>query len=186
MRTELEKKSTLGRASGKDLQGFPEERSLLEQDPLVQEMNELLANEYLLFTKTLNYHWNMVGPRFYSLHVFLEGQYKQLLEMTDEVAERIRFLEGRPVSTLKEMKMEGSLPEEPGHFPASRQMLAELYEAHRDIDRQIAEILQTEGAGRPDPVTEDVLIGLLRRHQKMMWMLGSHLESDEDASEQIN
>ena len=70
---------------------------------IVFGLNSVLANEFSLFTKTLNYHWNITGPRFSSLHVFLGEQYNELLLMMDEVAERVRVLDERPVSTIKGM-----------------------------------------------------------------------------------
>jgi starvation-inducible DNA-binding protein len=70
---------------------------------IVECLNAVLANEYSLFTKTLNYHWNITGPRFHSLHTFLEGQYQELLLIMDEVAERVRVLDERPISTIKGM-----------------------------------------------------------------------------------
>ncbi|HRO68327.1 MAG TPA: DNA starvation/stationary phase protection protein [Pseudobdellovibrionaceae bacterium] len=152
-----------------------------ETDPfLVQELNQLLANEYLLFTRTLNFHWNVVGPRFHSIHVFLEEQYKELLEMTDEVAERIRYLGSHPVSTLKEMRSEGSLAEDPGHFPNTTNMLAELCDCHEAINGQIQEVLEKDSAFETDMGTEDLLIQLQRKHQKMIWMLRSHLVAETD------
>ena len=60
-----------------------------EQFEVVHCLNNVLANEYALFTKTLNYHWNITGPRFHALHVSLEGHYKELLMVMDEVAERV-------------------------------------------------------------------------------------------------
>lgn len=149
---------------------------------LVQELNQLLANEYLLFTRTLNFHWNVVGPRFHSIHLFLEGQYKELLEMTDDVAERIRYLGSHPVSTLKEMREEGSLAEDPGSFPSTTNMLAELCDGHQEINGQIQEILDKDSVFKSDRGTEDLLIQLQRKHQKMIWMLKSHLATETENS----
>lgn len=151
---------------------------------LVNEMNELLANEYLLFTQTLNFHWNLVGSRFYSVHVFLEKQYRDLLDMMDDLAERIRYLNGRPLGTLKEMKSQATLSEDPGYIPGISTMLSELTESHEAINEQIQKVLDEEKAFETDKVTEDFLIGLQAKHQKMIWMLRSHLiEGDHSMGE---
>src|SRR5690606_28829488 len=75
----------------------------------VEHMNSLLANEFSLFTKTLNYHWNVTGPHFLAIHKFLDDHYHSLLEVMDETAERIRALGGFPIGTIKEFHREMSL-----------------------------------------------------------------------------
>ncbi|MEC9282312.1 MAG: DNA starvation/stationary phase protection protein, partial [Bdellovibrionota bacterium] len=75
----------------------------------VDHLNSLLANEFSLFTKTLNYHWNITGPRFHSMHEFLDEQYHSLLEVVDEVAERIRQLDAFPNGTLKDFDKKSML-----------------------------------------------------------------------------
>ena len=146
------------------------------REQITDKLNSLLANEYVVFTKTLNYHWNVVGARFYPIHVFLGDQYKELLSMMDELAERIRFLNGHPMGTVQEMEHAASVPEQPGHFPSITQMLSELCDGHERIDQQIQSILN-EGLS-DDAVTEDLLIQLQGKHQTMIWMLRSHYVSE--------
>lgn len=146
---------------------------------LVEDLNEILSNEYLLFTKTLNYHWNLVGARFYSIHIFLEEQYRKLLKMMDSLAERIRYLEGHPYGTVREFNSHSSIGEDPGVYYDITGMLANLMESHNEVDRQIQELLQSEGKLYGDRATEDLLIKLQRKHQMMVWMLRSHLEAPE-------
>src|SRR5207247_8547724 len=69
---------------------------------VVDILNRLLSDEYVLLTKTRNYHWNVTGPQFNDLHKFFEGQYDELNEIVDEVAERARQLDGRAFGTLAE------------------------------------------------------------------------------------
>lgn len=151
-------------------------------------LNEILANQYVIFTKTLNFHWNLTGPQFYSIHVFLEEQYKELLEMMDKLAERIRYLNGRPLGTVKEMELVASVDEDPGYFPSIQRMLGELYRDHEEVNRQIEALLNDEELIEGDKVTEDVLISLGKHHQKMIWMLRSHFEpkSQTATPEQFN
>lgn len=146
---------------------------------LIDDLNDILSNEYLLFTKTLNYHWNLVGARFYSIHIFLEEQYKKLLKMMDGLAERIRYLEGHPYGTLRELNSHSSIEEDPGVYSDITGMLARLMDAHNEINHQIQELLQSEGKLYGDRATEDLLIKLQQKHQVMIWMLRSHLEAPE-------
>ena len=72
------------------------------RDSIVKILNAILADEYVLYTKTRNYHWNVVGPQFNDLHKFFEGQYEALNEVVDDVAERARSLGGKAFGTLAE------------------------------------------------------------------------------------
>lgn len=146
---------------------------------LVEDLNDILSNEYLIFTKTLNYHWNLVGARFYSIHLFLEDQYKKLLKMMDSLAERIRYLEGHPYGTLRELSTHSSITEDPGIYSDITGMIANLTQAHTEINNQIQELLQTDGKLYGDRATEDLLIKLQQKHQVMIWMLRSHLDAPE-------
>jgi starvation-inducible DNA-binding protein len=67
-------------------------------------LNKLLANEYVLYTKTLNYHWNVVGEDFYPLHLFFKKQYEELFDIIDDVAERARTVGGKTIASLKEFQ----------------------------------------------------------------------------------
>lgn len=142
---------------------------------IVKDLNSVLANEFGIFTKTLNYHWNVTGPRFHSLHQFLETHYKDLLVIMDEVAERARIIHGRPLSTAQELREAMRVEEHPGSFPSANEMLADLMKDHSNQQMVIKKILAKEDFG-DDPGTEDFLVGLLQKHEKMTWMLRSHLE----------
>src|SRR5213079_2017143 len=93
---------------------------------VVTILNDVLADEYLLYTKTRNFHWNVVGPQFNDLHKFFEGQYEALDDIVDEVAERVRALGGRSVATLAEFSRLARLAERPGERPAARGMIGAL------------------------------------------------------------
>ena len=139
-------------------------------------LNRLLANEYGLFTKTLNYHWNISGPRFHSLHTFLETQYKEILEVMDDIAERIRVLGDTPHSTVKKFAEEMTLDEMNGSGMHGQEMLHDLFKGNVQIQSYIKETLKVEKFFENDPGTEDFLVSLLQKHEKMSWMLKSHLE----------
>ncbi len=145
---------------------------------IVTCLNGVLANEYVLFTKTLNYHWNITGPRFHSLHTFLEGQYRQLLEVMDEVAERVRIFDQRPISTIKGMYSHMEIKDGQDKVPNAETMLQNLMEDHVTIQNQLKEIVMDKNKCATDPGTEDLLVGLLRKHEMMSWMLRSHIVQD--------
>lgn len=141
----------------------------------VDFLNHLLATEFGLFTKTLNYHWNVTGPRFHSLHKFLETQYNELLEVMDSVAERVRVLGSTPISTVKGMKKEMDLNERSGKNLSANEMLQDLLDVNVEIIESIKDVVSLEGRFKKDPGTEDFLVGLLKKHEETSWMLKSHL-----------
>jgi len=138
-------------------------------------LNAVLANEYALFTKTLNYHWNITGPRFHGLHPFLEAQYRELLEVMDNVAERVRILDARPISTVKDMYSHMEIRDGESKTPSAETMLQNLMEDHTSIQNQIKEIIGDEHRFKDDKGSEDLLVSLLRTHEKMGWMLRAHI-----------
>ena len=143
---------------------------------ITEFMNGLLANEYALFTKTLNYHWNITGPRFNSLHKFLEEAYKSLLDTMDATAERVRIIGDTPISTVEKFHATMMLGEKNGSKMSSSQMLGDLLESSLVIQSEIKDFLKKEELMEADPGTEDFLVATLREHEKFSWMLKSHLE----------
>lgn len=146
-----------------------------QNQTIVHGLNELLANEYALFTKTLNFHWNVTGPRFHSLHIFLEEQYHNLLEVMDSIAERVRILGYTPLSTVKEMETHMVIKERNGHGLSDSEMLDELLNDSVLIQSHIKEKISHEKVFSHDPGTEDFLIDILKKLEKLSWMLRSHL-----------
>jgi len=143
---------------------------------IVDLLNSVLANEFLVFTKTLNYHWNIKGPRFTSLHEFLGGHYNTLLEVMDEVAERIKIVGGVPLSTATEMTQKTTIEEKPGTIPSSNDMIATLIKDHHIIQQMISYSLKNNAEiFSEDKGTEDMLVATMRTHEKMIWMLKSSL-----------
>lgn len=147
-----------------------------EAENITSSLNNILADEYALFTKTLNYHWNMTGPRFHSLHTFLEGSYKETLEVMDSVAERVRILGGTPLSTVKGMGEHMDMKEINGRDLSTNEMLADLFNSNMLIQNIIKSTINEKEAFKSDPGTEDFLVGLLQKHEMMSWTLKSHLD----------
>jgi len=138
-------------------------------------LNDLLADEFVLYTKSRNYHWNVVGPQFSELHKLFETQYEQLDEFIDQVAERARALDGRAYGTLAEFSQHSRLKERPGEAPAARDMIADLLADHETMIRQLRQDAETVMNKHGDSGTNDFLIGLMEDHEKTAWMLRAHL-----------
>jgi starvation-inducible DNA-binding protein len=147
-----------------------------QREGVVAILNTLLADEYLLYTKTRNYHWNVVGPQFNDLHKFFEAQYNALNEIVDDVAERARSLGGNAFGTMTEFLKHTRLKEQPGHYPDDRGMIANLLADHEALIRYLRVDLETCAEKYHDAGTNDFLIGLMEQHEKMAWMLRAFLE----------
>ncbi|HEY0789723.1 MAG TPA: DNA starvation/stationary phase protection protein [Chthoniobacterales bacterium] len=156
----------------------------LEQEPRVQVceiLQRVLADEITLYTKTRNYHWNVMGPRFHTLHIFLEQQYQALQEKSDEVAERIRSLVEYAAGSMAEFLTLTGLQEQPGDVhPTANQMLATLTSDHEAIIRRLRKDVDLCDNEHGDAGTADFLTGLMEDHEKLAWMLRSHLATDAD------
>ena len=146
-----------------------------QREDVVKILNALLSDEYLLYTKTRNYHWNIVGPQFNDLHKFFEGQYEELDDMIDEVAERARSLDGWAFGTLAEFSQHARLKEEPEKYPPAREMIAALLADHEALIRQLRIDLEACAEKYHDAGTNDFLTGLMEKHEKMAWMLRAFL-----------
>jgi starvation-inducible DNA-binding protein len=88
-----------------------------QREGVVALLSALLADEYVLYTKTRNYHWNVVGLQFNDLHNFFQDQYEALNDVVDDVAERARTLGGQAIGTLAEFAQSTRLKEHPGRYP---------------------------------------------------------------------
>jgi len=104
-------------------------------------LNHLLANEYILYTKTWKFHWNVEGKHFGELHAFFDVQRKQLEEFIDEIAERIRALDIKSDGTLTEFIEKSSLVEHPAKNPDDLSMLQLLLKDHEQIIKNYVKIV---------------------------------------------
>ena len=141
-------------------------------------LNTLLSDEYLLYTKSRNYHWNVLGPQFNDLHKFFEEQYTELTQIVDDTAERARALGARALGTLTEFSQHARLKEHPDQYPNARQMIANLLADHETIIRQLRTDLETCAEKYHDMGTSDFLTGLMEKHEKMAWMLRAFLQAE--------
>jgi starvation-inducible DNA-binding protein len=149
-----------------------------QQAGIVELLKLTLADQHVLYMKMRNYHWNITGPQFQSLHALIEKQYDQIAEAIDETAERIRQYGAFAPGTLKEMLELARLSEEPGVVPSAREMVANLVADHEAIIRQLREDTSAAGDKYEDIAVEDYFTGLVQDHQKMAWLLRAHLEGE--------
>ncbi|HSA98976.1 MAG TPA: DNA starvation/stationary phase protection protein [Candidatus Nitrosotenuis sp.] len=138
-------------------------------------LSKTLADEYVLYTKTRNYHWNVTGPHFNDLHKFFESQYDVIDADIDEIAERIRSLGAKTVATLAEFVKNSRIKESPGDYPSADKMVSNLVADHESLIRTLRSDVATCEENN-DAGTADFLTGLMEKHEKTAWMLRSVLE----------
>lgn len=145
-----------------------------QQSDLIDGLCQTLADTYVLYLKTQNFHWNVVGPHFYSLHKLFEEQYEQLSEAADIIAERLRALKVRAPGSFTEFLKLTSL-EEADAETSDAEMINSLLMSHTTIAANLNRLFAVaDEAG--DEVTLDMLITRKEEHDKAAWMLRSILE----------
>jgi starvation-inducible DNA-binding protein len=140
------------------------------------ELSKFLADEYVLFTKTKEAHWNVEGIDFYDKHKLFDEQAEQLSGIIDSVAERIRTL-GSPVpSTLKAFLELTHLTENKLLNKDSRTFISELLIAHETIINHLRENIDLFANEYGDFGTSDFITSLMQEHEKTAWILRAHLK----------
>lgn len=112
------------------------------REGVVKILNTLLADEYILYTKTRNYHWNVIGSHFNDRHKFFQDQYEKLDKIIDEIAERTRAIGGMSIATLTEFVKEARLKENPGEYPGDLRMISKLLADHEHVIRSLRSDLE--------------------------------------------
>jgi starvation-inducible DNA-binding protein len=143
-------------------------------DAVVRELSSLLASTYTLYTKTQNYHWNVTGPMFTTLHTLFETQYTELATAIDEIAERIRARGAFAPGSATQFAALSAVREDTGRSDA-RQMIRSLTQdqaAIGDVARRLIEAAEAAD----DQASVDLGTRRLDVHEKNAWMLRVHLE----------
>jgi starvation-inducible DNA-binding protein len=149
--------------------GIPE----ADRVAIAEGLSRLLADTYTLYLKTHNYHWNVTGPMFQTLHLMFEGQYTELSQAVDLIAERIRALGERAPGSYREFGHLASIGED-AEPPDALEMVRRLVEGQEAVVRTARSIFPVvEGAH--DEVTADLLTQRMQVHEKTAWMLRSLL-----------
>lgn len=134
----------------------------------------LLADSYSLYVKTHNFHWNVTGPMFQTLHEMFEQQYTELAEAVDEIAERIRALGWPAPGSYTQFSRLTSIPEETG-TPDAQEMIRQLVADQETVVRTAREVFPAVDRAGDEP-TADLLTRRMQVHEKTAWMLRSLLE----------
>jgi starvation-inducible DNA-binding protein len=148
-------------------------------------LNTLLADEYVLFTKTRNAHWNITGLSFYEMHKLFQAQYETLDIMIDDIAERVRSIGHFALGSLKDFLKVTNLSEEKDDFSSPEQMIQSLLNDHETIIRIIRNDIVPISDKYKDLGTADFVTGLMEQHEKISWMLRSsvyYVETESEAS----
>ena len=150
---------------------------LLEKNvvAVVDELSKILADEYVLYTKTRNAHWNIIGPDFYYKHKLFEVQYAQIEVIIDDVAERIRMIGHFAPATLKSFLELTRLSESTKEKNDGVGFLTELVKDHELIIINLREAVSQFGEKYNDAGSCDFITGLMEQHEKMAWFLRAHL-----------
>jgi starvation-inducible DNA-binding protein len=138
-------------------------------------LSHVLADTYVLYLKTHAYHWNVTGPFFSALHILFEGQYNELHDAADTLAERIRALGLFAPGSYGQFSKLASIKEDNDVVPDAMTMVKNLASGQEALGRTLRSAFKTAEAGG-DQATMDLLIGRMEASDKAAWMLRSHLE----------
>ena len=145
-----------------------------QREKIAKGLSRLLADTYTLYLKTHNFHWNVTGPMFQTLHLMFELQYNELALAVDLVAERIRALGHPAPGSYAQFSKLSSIAEETD-VPRAEDMIRRLVEGQESVVR-IARSVFTSAEKSSDQVTMDLLTQRMQVHEKTAWMLRSLLE----------
>ena len=145
-----------------------------QRQAIADGLSRMLADSYTLYLKTHNFHWNVTGPMFQTLHLMFETQYNELALAVDEIAERIRALGYPAPGTYSEYAKLTSIEETPG-VPSATEMIQLLVEGQEAVVRTARSIFPAADEVNDEP-TADLLTQRMQVHEKNAWMLRSLLE----------
>ena len=141
---------------------------------IAKGLSKLLADSYTLYLKTHNYHWNVTGPMFNTLHLMFEAQYTELALAVDLIAERIRALGHPAPGSYKAYANLTSIKEEEG-VPDAKEMIRQLVLGQEAVTRTARELFPAVDKASDEP-TADLLTQRMQIHEKNAWMLRSLLD----------
>jgi len=145
------------------------------EKPVIEALNRLLADSYTLYLKTHNFHWNVSGPMFTTLHTLFEQEYTELALAVDEIAERIRALGTYAIGGLGNLAKVSGMTEFASPLPQDDYVRL-LLAANEKLVADAARARDLAGEAQ-DAESQDLMIGRITIHQKTIWMLKSFLKS---------
>lgn len=149
------------------------------RENVVKLLQQGLADEHVLYIKMRNFHWNLVGPRFHTLHEFYEKQYTAVAMSIDEIAERIRQLGGIAHGSMKQFLEQSRLDEHPGELMDGDDTIVILTEDNEKIIRTLRQDIKAIEEDYGDVGTADFLTAKLGEHEEMAWMLRSFMRKSD-------
>ena len=138
------------------------------------KLSHVLADSYTLYLKTHNFHWNVTGPMFNTLHLMFEGQYNELALAVDLIAERIRALGFPAPGSYKAYAKLSSIEEAEG-VPSAEEMISQLVKGHEAVARTARGVFPAVEKASDQP-TADLLTQRMQVHEKTAWMLRALLQ----------
>ena len=145
-----------------------------QREKIASGLARLLADSYTLYLKTHNFHWNVTGPMFNTLHLMFEAQYNELALAVDLIAERIRALGIQAPGSYREFGKLTKIEESEGS-PTANEMIMQLVEGQETVVRTARSVFPDADAAHDEP-TADLLTQRMQVHEKNAWMLRSLLE----------
>lgn len=145
-----------------------------DRQKIAEGLSKLLADSYTLYLKTHNFHWNVKGPMFQTLHLMFETQYTELSTAVDLIAERIRAL-GYPAPGTYQQFAKLTSIKEPDGVPTAKEMISQLVEGQEAVVRTARSVFPLVDTAH-DEVTSGLLADRMEVHEKTAWMLRSLLE----------
>lgn len=145
-----------------------------QREKIAAGLSRLLADSYTLYLKTHNFHWNVTGPMFSTLHTLFETHYNELALAVDEIAERIRALGVNAPGSYKQFSELTAIEEETG-TPTAEEMIKQLIQGQETIARTARSIFPLVDEANDEP-SADILTQRMQVHEKNAWMLRSLLD----------
>ena len=146
-----------------------------QRQQIAEGLSRLLADSYTLYLKTHNFHWNVTGPMFTTLHTLFEQHYTELATAVDEIAERIRALGVAAPGSYRQFGELSSIPEETG-VPGAEEMIRQLVQGQEAVVRTARSVFPVVESANDEP-SADLLTQRMQIHEKNAWMLRSLLEA---------
>ena len=171
---------------GTEANAMPINIGIEEKDrrEIVEGLSRLLADTYTLYLKTHNFHWNVTGPMFQTLHLMFEQQYNELALAVDLIAERIRALGFPAPATYSAFARLSSIKEDEG-VPNATEMIRLLVEGQETVVRTSRSVFPIVDKAHDEP-TADLLTQRMQVHEKTAWMLRSLLTEQNTAASAQN
>ncbi|HPN39540.1 MAG TPA: DNA starvation/stationary phase protection protein [Melioribacteraceae bacterium] len=139
---------------------------------LVENLKQLLSDQFVIYTKLRNYHWNVKGTNFFRLHSYFEQLYNELADDIDEIAERIKILGYQTPGSMAEFLELSTVKESENSLTSDLDMLKNIINNYEYLNNKLNNIIES----KIDVVTEGMLINLLEKYEKHLWMMKSIFE----------